>query len=171
MQRSAQLFSAGMFGFLIQCRCCRSPGSFLGSRNFSGSATNPAGSGCAPFVRTLLRAQEPDVFLPGLDEKPLDLAAVRDGLLDLLQEARLNMHRPELPVLAKGVLHRRMHLARQTFLALPRIPARLVAHADGALGERHERGETLQQLVAILNEERLGGAKPRSGSGSPSRRS
>ena len=60
------------------------------------------------------------------------------------------MHRPELPVLAKGVLHRRMHLARQTFLALPRIPARLVAHADGALGERHERGETLQQLVAIL---------------------
>ena len=36
------------------------------------------------------------------------------------------------------------------FDALPRIPARLVAHADGALGERHERGETLQQLVAIL---------------------
>ena len=54
--------------------------SFLSSRNFSGSTTNPAGSGRAPFVRSLLRAQEPDVFLPGLDEKPLDLAAVRDGL-------------------------------------------------------------------------------------------
>ena len=62
--------------------------SFLSSQNFSGSATNPAGSGCAPFVRSLLRAQEPDVFLSGLDEKPLDLTAVRDGLLDLLQEAR-----------------------------------------------------------------------------------
>ena len=123
---------------------------FLSRRNFSGSPTNPAGSGRAPFVASAPRAEELDVLLPGLGEDPLDLAPVGDGLLDERQEPRLDVHRAELPVLAVGVLHGGVHFAGLALLALPRVPARLVAYADGALCERHERGDLREQRVAFL---------------------